>query len=226
MTENIYARDLSQEEVDADFHRVWVGGLWEEIGRLQFEFLVARGLKPSMKLLDIGCGAFRGGVHFLRYLDIGHYFAVDRNRSLLHAGLSVELPAAGIADRLPGSNVLCTDRFDFAPFETQFDMALAHSVFTHVDIHLVRLCLANLAPAMREDGVFYATFFERPAKHPADEPFLVAKMNVETFSAADPYNYSMEDMRYVVRDLPWTIEYIGEWDHPRGQNMLAFHKSE
>ena len=28
-------------------------------------------------LIDIGCGALRGGVHFVRHLDPGHYFGMD-----------------------------------------------------------------------------------------------------------------------------------------------------
>ncbi len=32
-----------------------IGGRWEEIGRLQFDFLVAEGLMPAHTLLDIGC---------------------------------------------------------------------------------------------------------------------------------------------------------------------------
>jgi hypothetical protein len=24
--------------------------------------------------------------------------------------------------------------------------------------------------------------------------------------------------------LPWEVEYIGEWGHPRGQRLVAFHR--
>ena len=47
------------------WHREAVGGLWEEMRRLQFDFLANQGLKPDHKLLDIGCGSMRGGVHFV-----------------------------------------------------------------------------------------------------------------------------------------------------------------
>ena len=36
---NEYARQLSQAEIDAKEHRELVGGLWEEVGALQFEYL-------------------------------------------------------------------------------------------------------------------------------------------------------------------------------------------
>src|ERR1700678_1283527 len=42
-------------------HREYVGGLWEVIGKLQFDFLISRGLKPEHVFLDIACGPLRGG---------------------------------------------------------------------------------------------------------------------------------------------------------------------
>ena len=54
---NRYNRQLTQEQINAGIHRDMVGGMWDEIGRLQFEFLRARGLKPNHRLLDIGCGS-------------------------------------------------------------------------------------------------------------------------------------------------------------------------
>jgi hypothetical protein len=42
-------------------HREYVGGLWEAMGKLQFDFLISRGLKPEHVFLDIACGPLRGG---------------------------------------------------------------------------------------------------------------------------------------------------------------------
>lgn len=72
-------------------HREYVGGKWEEIGRLQFEFLVQQGLKPSHCLLDIACGSLRGGVHFIRYLQVGNYLGIDKERRLIEVGIEQEL---------------------------------------------------------------------------------------------------------------------------------------
>ena len=60
-----------------DWHRAAVGGRWEEIGRLQFDFLVRQGLMPEHFFLDVGCGSWRGGVHFVDYLLSHRYFGVD-----------------------------------------------------------------------------------------------------------------------------------------------------
>jgi hypothetical protein len=41
-------------------HRDVVGGMWDDIGKLQFDFLCDHGLRPSCRLIDIGCGCLRG----------------------------------------------------------------------------------------------------------------------------------------------------------------------
>jgi hypothetical protein len=50
---------------------------WEDVGRMQFEFLLREGLQPHHHLLDIGCGSFRGGRFVIDYLQEGHYFGID-----------------------------------------------------------------------------------------------------------------------------------------------------
>ncbi len=66
---NNYHRELSIKEIEEKAHRGLVGGLWDELGKLQLDFLTESGLKPSHKLLDIGCGCLRGGVHYVKYLE-------------------------------------------------------------------------------------------------------------------------------------------------------------
>jgi hypothetical protein len=61
VTFNRYSRNFSALERKRKKHRELIGGMWETIGRLQFDFMVAQGLIPSSTLLDIGCGALRGG---------------------------------------------------------------------------------------------------------------------------------------------------------------------
>jgi hypothetical protein len=69
-----------REVVAAGQQRSIVGGEWDEIGRLQFDFLNGAGLKPRHVLLDVGCGCLRGGVHFVAYLERGNYVGIDINQ--------------------------------------------------------------------------------------------------------------------------------------------------
>jgi len=77
---------LSNQEAKAGLHRESVGGMWEEIGKLQLDFIFTQKLKPEMKFVDIGCGCLRGGVHFLRYLNSGNYYGIDMRASLIDGG--------------------------------------------------------------------------------------------------------------------------------------------
>ena len=91
-----------------------VGGMWEEIGRLQLDFMIAQGLQPHHLLLDVGCGSLRAGVHFVRYLNDSHYYGIDAQQGLLDAGVRVELPRAGLAGRR--IHLLCRDDLEFSEF--------------------------------------------------------------------------------------------------------------
>jgi SAM-dependent methyltransferase len=210
--------------VAAGKHRETVGGLWGELGALQLEFMKDQGLRPEHRLLDVGCGALRGGVHFVRYLDSGNYFGLDINESLLEAGYDLELAAERLGAKLPRSNLLLNGEFDLQSVEVNFDFALAQSLFTHLTFNRIRQCLTRVAQVMKEDGVFYATFFELPDGKPAAQPMRHHPGDIVSYDTQDPYHYSFADFEHAVRDLPWSLRYIGEWRHPRGQRMLAFVK--
>jgi hypothetical protein len=77
---------------------------------LQLDFMIREGLKPHHKLLDIGCGSLRGGVHFIRYLDAGNYVGIDSNIALLDAGYEIELASWGLKERMPRENLILSVR--------------------------------------------------------------------------------------------------------------------
>ncbi len=219
-----YKRDFIQSAVDRGTHRAIVGGMWEEVGQLQFDFLVENGLKPSHRLLDIGCGCLRGGVHFVRYLNPGNYYGIDINRSLLDAGYDIELAQAGLQERMPRDNLKCGTDFDFSVFAPVFDRALAVSVFTHLPLNTIRVCLERLAPKMTTGGVFYATFFELPDGIDTWRTYSHEPGGIVTQGNADRYHYRRRDMYYVAEDLPFKAAYIGSFKHPRAQHMMAYHR--
>lgn len=206
-------------------HRAIIGGLWEEIGKLQFAALTAHGLLPRHSLLDVGCGCLRGGVHFIRYLEPGNYIGVDINQSLLDAGYDVELERAGLQSRMPRANLVCLKAFEFPSLARRFDFALALSLFTHLPFNHIRLCLTRLAEAVRPGGAFFATYFELPKDAPLSEPHSHPLGGVTTYPTADPYHYRLADLFYAAQGLPWEIRAIGDFAHPRDQKMLAFHQT-
>jgi SAM-dependent methyltransferase len=208
-------------EVAAGRHREVVGGFWDEIGLLQFNFLKEQGLTPHKTLLDIGCGSLRGGVHFVRYLDPGNYYGIDLNQSLLDAGYDIELNKARVQDRLPRKNLACVADFDFSVFDCNFDFVLAQSVFTHLPFNQIRECLQKLVSVTIPGAMFFFSFFESPENHPIGVRIIHKPGGITTYGSDDPYHYRVSDFEYACADLPWSIQYIGDWNHPRGQRMIA-----
>ena len=95
-----------------------VGGMWEEMGQLQFDFLREQGLKPEHRFLDVGCGILRGGIHFIPYLEPGHYYGIDKNRELLNFGRK-EMEKAGLQERKP--TLVQIEDFGFERLGQTFD---------------------------------------------------------------------------------------------------------
>lgn len=215
---NTYHRDLSDAEINAGKHRDAIGGMWDEIGALQFDFMRTHGLQPTHTLIDIGCGALRGGIHFARYLNAGNYFGLDINASLIRGG-EREIKAAGLTDKRP--QLLVDDQFDLPRFGRTFDYGIAVSVFTHLYMNNIARCLVQMQKVMLPSSQFFCTFFEAPSPiHLA--PIQHASGKVTTRHDSDPFHYAIEEVRSLAAWSGLAVDLIGDWGHPRDQRMLRF----
>jgi SAM-dependent methyltransferase len=200
-------------------HRRIVGGLWEEMGSLQLNQLIARGMVPGDRLLDVGCGSLRLGRLACAYLDPGHYWGTDISPDLVETGYQQEILSAGLQNRLPRTNLVIDAEFGFAGLPTSFDFIMAQSVFTHLSLNHMRLCFANLAGHLTGPCKAYFTIFMpvagvRPAQPSAQ------KDGVVSWSYKDPFHYEWDDIRHAFRGLPWHLSLIGDWAHPRNQMLV------
>lgn len=203
------------EEIHSSGHRAFVGGndsYWDSIGTLQFEFLVARGLKASDVLIDLGCGSLRGGSRFIRYLDKGNYIGVDKHLEIIIYGVALELGIDDFSCKQP--QLIVSDAFDLSSARKQPTYAIAQSLFTHLNPSDIELCLNRLLPVARRGCKFYGTFFEvenlvqnAPASH--SHAF---------------FGYTKNQMANFGEKCGWKSAYIGEWGHPRGQKMMEYAK--
>ena len=221
---NDYNKQLSEGEITQNQHRVAVGGLWEELGELQFKFMRDHaGLTSEMQMLDLGCGCFRGGVRFIPYLNSGNYYGLDCNASLVHAGLELELPRAGLS--LARDHVLICDDFSASAFGKHFDRVLAISVWTHLPLNHIQRCLHSVSQVLKSGGIFYSSIFQCPEDNPLLAPCFQAE-GIFSYRDHDPYHYRQADFEFLIRQLslPLKHEWIGPWGHPRNQQMLAFHR--
>src|SRR6185369_9229408 len=112
-------KPIGPEGVAALGHREYVGGKWDTLGKLQFEFLRSQGLQPQHVLLDIACGSLRGGVHFIPYLDARNYLGIDKEESLIAAGKEHELEAELLKRKRPQFAV--SSAFEFEKFARRPD---------------------------------------------------------------------------------------------------------
>jgi SAM-dependent methyltransferase len=217
--ENEYGEQLTSAQIRSGKHRDFIGGMWDEIGSLQFEFLKKQGLAPSHRLVDIGCGCLRGGVHFVPYLEKGRYFGIDINASLIEAGKEELLLNPANAGRQP--DLRLTDRFDLAQFGVQFDYALALSVFTHLYTNHIGRCLVEVKKTLAPQGKFFATFFAAPTPlHLEDIAHQPGQ--VVTHFDRDPFHYSLAEMEALARFAGLSVKFLDGWGHPRDQRMLCF----
>lgn len=214
-------KTYSDADVAAGKHRGAIGGRWETHGLHQLNFLLEQGLTPHMRFLDVGCGSLRAGRHLVDALEPGHYYGIDANLSLMQAGYDIELTDEQ-RTRLPITNLRANDRFD-GDFGVQFDMAIAQSVFTHVSLNHMRLCLYRTAKVLRPGGKFYVTFFERPPATPVDKIFLRSGARARpNLGEQNVFWYYRADMEWAATYGPWRFRYIGEWGHPVHQKMVEY----
>jgi predicted TPR repeat methyltransferase len=220
-----YDKDWVQAAVARGEHRALIGGMWDEIGRLQFNFLRNSGLTPSNRLFDIGCGSLRLGVHAIDYLASANYWGTDLNQALLDAGYEKEIVPAGLADKLPRSNLVVDEEFTFTGIPNEMDFVIATSVFTHLPLNHMRVCLVNLARHITSPCTFFFTVFTPSEGSPITEPFHHPRGGVVTYSHRDPYHYNLADLHHAAVETPWSVEFIGDWNHPRNQMMVRARKT-
>jgi SAM-dependent methyltransferase len=143
--------------VEADPHQA-IGGEWETHGDLQRDFLVKHGLKPSDRLLDLGCGTGRLARKIVPYLDVGKYTGADISpRVLAHArqiGFS-----EGWAERLPEFVQIDTEDGTLRTMQcAEFDLIWSHSVWTHLPSEAIDALLGTLDAVMAPGARYLFTY--------------------------------------------------------------------
>lgn len=133
---------------------------WDETSDWQIDSLIALGMKPRHSLLDIGCGPGRLAVKAVPYLDDGKYFGLDPYPPYVRMGKKIlEKVATGKQFQLLESPASSLKKLN-----VKFDYAMAASVFTHMPVDEISLCLSSLKSVMRPTGKFLFTYVDRPVK--------------------------------------------------------------
>ena len=215
---NSYGRQLSESEIQSQKHRDFIGGMWSEIGQLQFNFMLEQGLQPEHKILDIGCGCLRGGIHFIDYLNAGNYYGLDINASLIEAAQR-EVKQAQLEEKNP--NLLVSEQFAINQFQQQFEFMLSVSLFSHLPMNIIIRCLSAVQKNLAAEGKYFSTFFIAPhSAHIA--PINHHPSPIITNYDCDPFHYSIEEISFMAHVAGLEATLIGDWNHPRHQQMVSF----
>jgi cyclopropane fatty-acyl-phospholipid synthase-like methyltransferase len=127
--------------------------LWSVKRRFQSDFLIAHGLQPEDRLLDIGCGTLRGGLPLIEYLDAGHYVGIEVREEALKEARK-ELLEAGMEGKSP--TLIHTDDLAQVSLEERVQIAWAFSVLIHMPDDVADACLGLVARVLDKRGAFYA----------------------------------------------------------------------
>lgn len=192
-------------------HRDYLGCSddWDQLADLQLEFLRRQGLRPSDKFIDIGCGALCGGSRLIPYLDAACYHGLEKHIEPILYGVALEIGVELYREKAP--RFVVSDVFEFGKFRDKFTCALAHSVFTELPARHVFLCLSKLAQSADRGCRLYATFVPEAAGRAA-----------EKFEPQQPIRHSREELELLGSMTGWESVYMGDWGHPRGQQMMEF----
>jgi SAM-dependent methyltransferase len=196
-----YARVV--DRVASSDPRGAIGALWDEMGTLQFDFLVAAGLRPEHQLLDFGCGCLRGGLHFIRYLEPGRYTGVDISAVVLEAGRQF-LREEGLEAKRP--DLVHTTDLSLREFQgRRFDFILAQSVLTHMPEKEIGELFHRISSVMKPESRFFATYLP-----------VGADRRVDVLE----FHYPLATLQGLGGEAGLLVEPVAEFAHPRKQQML------
>ncbi len=188
-----------------------VGPDWEEIGNLQFAFLVSKGMMPHHRMLDIGCGTLRGGRHAIEYLDSGNYTGMDLSTKAIEYGREL-VEREGLADKRPRLLVSPNKDLRFREFDGEaFDYILAQSVFTHLKPEHIEECFRHIVGIMAAGSIFAFTYNRASGHGQTGHKSFVYPWSFFT-SLAQEVGVTLTDC-------------ADEYDHPGGQRMVTLSRT-
>lgn len=127
-------------------------GFWDELRAYQLRALRENGLQPSHRLLDLGCGPLQGGIAFIRYLEPGGYYGLDRYAAALDDGYR-QIGEQGLAPKNP--RLVHTDRFDPPALKgVQFDYVWASQILYYFNAAKLAEMFGAIAPMLAPGGKF------------------------------------------------------------------------
>lgn len=129
---------------------------WETHGKLQTDFLFSWGLFAAARLLDIGCGTGRLARQMVPRLEPKNYTGVDISREAI--AYARDLAHKEGWERREPQFVRMDGTLDCLRDGLPFDMAWAHSVFTHLPPEAIERVVDGVRQVLKPGGLFLFTY--------------------------------------------------------------------
>lgn len=174
--------------------------------------------------LDIGAGDIVLGEKLDNIGTPQKFFVHDLSEKSIDVGLE-RLKSTGINTDIFHKSV--SDCFDFGTIKDQeVDAAFSNSLFSHLSIELITLCLRNLSPKMKNGSSYLTSMIILPDNTERssydwsyiDSPF--AQHN--SYANKNPFHYTkntLENLR--ANDMGFEFKHIHEYGHPF-QKLVEF----
>jgi hypothetical protein len=128
---------------------------FENAGRQQFILLLMSGLKPSSKVVDIGCGILRAGYWLIHFLDPGGYYGLEPSAERIEVGRTTILEPG--MEQIKQPRFAMNADFDTGVFGVPFDFFLAYSIWTHASKGQIERMLDGFLRDSTPQAVFLAS---------------------------------------------------------------------
>jgi len=216
-TENAYGKNprITSDEYRTDLTSWQVPAIKKHIGDL-----------TGKVFIDIGAGDIVLGEK-LNEIGVPKIFYVqDLNEVSLQVG----------AQRIAQSGVdmsifkgIVSDSFIFDAVEDgEIDAAFSNSLFSHLSINSITLCLRNLFPKMKSNSSYFSSMIVLPSdaeEFSYDWKYLGTKYsNVVSTSIRDPYHYTENTIRQLSNlNVGFEVKAIHNYGHPF-QKLVEFYR--
>ena len=221
-SENTYREDVFLEDLRSCKDRA-DQQVWAEHQRMQIDFLERHGLQSSSTVLDLGCGPMRLGSVLIPRLTNGWYFGQDLNPETIVFGEEV-LREVGIETSAPYT-LFASDQFELAPVDRDVDIVFSNSLFSHLTLNSILVCLKRLESVLAPGGVIYSTFFavDPGCSWLEAQPRCKWGNHFQTFPHQDPYHYESSVLAGLVTPLGFKMDLMPDYGHPT-QTMARFRR--
>jgi hypothetical protein len=137
----------------------WLGGpteSFERDGRAQLVKLLRAGVSPGSVVVEMGCGALRGGYWLIHFLDADRYHGIEPNREMVDGAREALLEPGLEAEKRP--RFAYNDDFDLGVFDVAPDFVLARSIWSHTSKQQIRQLLDSFVRVASPTGLLLASY--------------------------------------------------------------------